>query len=146
MPSRRVIRKVAPTVSPSVAENESVTDTESGLRVCEIKLADEALPFRRWLFALRDVAARARILMRLDRIVAGGNFGDHRERIVGAISELRIDYGPGYRIYYVWHGNVLVVLLGGGTKDGQQGDIEAVVELWEQVKNDVERYTRDFIP
>ena len=146
MSPRRVSRQTKPSLSvpePPVAEE---ADDEPVIRVCEIVLEGDVLPFRRWLFGLRDVAARTRILMRIDRIITSGNFGDHRERIQNAVSELRIDYGPGYRVYYVRHGNLLVIFLGGGTKDGQQSDIESVVDLWNKVKSDVERYTRDFIP
>lgn len=92
------------------------------------------------------MVARNRVLMRLDRILTGRNFGDHRERIEGAISELRIDYAQGYRVYYVRYGELVDIFVGGGIKDGQQADIEAANKLWEQVKNDVERYTRDFVP
>ncbi len=73
-----------------------------------------------------------------------GNFGDQRERISGAISEIRVDYGPGYRVYYVRLGNVWVILVGGGTKDKQQNDIETAVSLWEKTKDDVERFSREF--
>ncbi|MDQ2687359.1 MAG: type II toxin-antitoxin system RelE/ParE family toxin, partial [Armatimonadota bacterium] len=87
---------------------------------------------------------KARVLSRLDRIEQTGNLGDHRERIMGAVSEIRIDYGPGYRLYYVLQGDVLIVLLGGGTKETQQGDIGAAVALWERNKNDAERFSREF--
>ncbi len=75
-----------------------------------------------------------------------GNLGDHRERIAGAVSELRIDYGPGYRVYFVRHGDIFVVLLGGGTKETQTSDIQAAHALWERNKNDAERYAREFRP
>lgn len=92
---------------------------------------------------MRDTAARTRIAARITRILQAGNFGDHRERISGAISEIKVDYGPGYRIYYVRLGSLIVVLMGGGTKDSQQGDIEAATALWERYKDNVEKYTRD---
>lgn len=63
---------------------------------------------------------------------------------MGAVSEMRIDYGPGYRLYFVLHGDTLIVLLGGGTKDSQQADIAAAVTLWERNKNDAERFSREF--
>ena len=77
-------------------------------------------------------------------LLQGGNFGDRRERIAGAVSELRIDYRPGYRVYYVRVGSQIVVLMGGGTKDNQQGDIDEAVRLWERYKDDVEERSRDF--
>ena len=105
---------------------------------------DENCPFQQWFRSLRDAAAKARILSRLARIVNGGNFGDHRERIKGAVSELRVDYGPGYRIYYAKIGDVIVVLLGGGTKDTQQADIEIAFALWEGNKNEDDRFSAVF--
>ena len=101
------------------------------------------VPFESWYRGLRDVAARARIAARIARILQGGNFGDHRERIEGAVSELRLDYGPGYRIYYVRQGDTIAILLGGGVKDGQQRDIAEAVALWERCRHDVEGRSRE---
>lgn len=70
--------------------------------------------------------------------------GDHRERIEGAVSELRIDYGPGYRVYYVQIGDIVVVLLGGGVKDRQQNDIDAALAVWEDNKDEDDRFSRVF--
>lgn len=78
--------------------------------------------FAAWLRGLRDRAAKARIEVRLDRL-ALGNPGDVRP-VGEGISELRITYGPGYRVYYVQRGEVLVVLLCGGDKSTQSQDIE----------------------
>jgi|GEM_PF-825959 putative addiction module killer protein len=142
MPSRRTSKRNLPVAHPEQM-SELQEEIAPSLRVCEIALTDNDLPFRQWLSGLRDSTARARIITRLDRILTRGNFGDHRERISGAVSELRIDHGPGYRVYYVRHGDLLVILIGGGTKDRQQDDIEAAVKLWEQVKDDVERYSRN---
>ena len=88
--------------------------------------------------------AEQRVLKRIVRIVRDGNFGDHRERISGAVSELKIDYGPGYRVYYALQGNVIVVLLGGGTKERQQNDIAAALALWEANKDEDGRFSRVF--
>ncbi len=79
--------------------------------------------FAKWLRGLRDMQARARIQMRLDRIERG-LFGDVKPLGEG-VSELRIDHGPGYRIYFVQRGQVLVVLLCGGDKATQARDISA---------------------
>ena len=77
--------------------------------------------FDAWFRDLRDVRARARIAARLDRL-AEGNFGD--TKAVGHdISELRIDYGPGYRVYLMQRGSTLVVILVGGDKRTQPADI-----------------------
>ncbi len=83
--------------------------------------------FRKWRLRLRDERARAMIASRLDRL-AFGNAGDVRP--VGAgISELRIDYGPGYRIYFLKRGSTLVILLCGGDKSTQAGDIKTAKRL-----------------
>ena len=75
---------------------------------------------------LRDKTARVRVTGRIFRILHDGNFGDHRERISGAVSELRIDYGPGYRVYIHMsrecHRRVIGLC---GTKERQQADIAA---------------------
>ena len=77
--------------------------------------------FEQWLTGLRDVNAIARIQARLDRM-AVGNPGDVKP--VGAgISEMRIDYGPGYRVYFMQRGRLVVVLLAGGDKSTQARDI-----------------------
>jgi putative addiction module killer protein len=83
--------------------------------------------FKAWLNALKDVNGRARILARIRRL-GEGNPGDHRN-LTDGISELRIDVGPGYRVYYTQRGNELVILLVGGDKDSQQRDIEKAKKL-----------------
>jgi putative addiction module killer protein len=79
--------------------------------------------FDRWLAGLRDVRARARIQVRIDRF-AGGNPGD-AQPVGEGISEMRIDYGPGYRVYYLRRGQARAVLLCGGDKSTQAADIAA---------------------
>jgi putative addiction module killer protein len=92
--------------------------------VIEVRQTDG---FARWFDRLRDRQARARILVRIRRLSLG-NPGDVRP--VGAgVSEMRIDYGPGYRIYYVSQGEQVVVLLAGGDKKSQASDIQAALEL-----------------
>ena len=76
--------------------------------------------FSAWLHGLRDRRAQARIAMRLDRLEEG-NLGD--VKYFDGIGELRIDYGPGYRIYFVRRGEVIVILLCGGDKASQARDI-----------------------
>ena len=77
--------------------------------------------FIAWLIALRDVQARARVTKRIDRL-AEGNFGDAKS-VGDGVSELRFDFGPGYRIYYTMRGDVVVILLCGGDKASQARDI-----------------------
>lgn len=83
--------------------------------------------FETWLKKLRDVRGKARILRRLDRL-AQGNPGDVRP-IGKGLSELRLDVGPGYRVYYAQDGDALILLLCGGDKSTQQKDIELAHEL-----------------
>lgn len=83
--------------------------------------------YRDWINALKDRAGRARIQMRVDRLVHG-NPGQHRNLTEG-VSELKIDFGPGYRVYYTERGGELVVLLAGGDKSTQQQDIRAAIAL-----------------
>lgn len=117
----------------------------AGVRLCVLVEKSGECPFEDWLYGLRDRAAQARIVTRLLRVLQG-NFGDHRERIAGAVSEMKIDYGPGYRVYYVRQGDLLVVLLGGGTKERQERDIEEAVALWERNEKDAERFSREYRP
>ncbi len=93
-----------------------------------------SLTFDRWLRKLKDRRAAARVLVRIDRLAAG-NPGDVRQ-VGKAISELRIDYGPGYRVYYLAHGRQLVVLLCGGDKSTQSKDIEAAKRIAAEWKSD----------
>ena len=88
--------------------------------------------FRRWIDTLKDRAGRARILVRIDRLVHG-NPGQHRN-LPGGISELKIDFGPGYRVYYMLRGSMLLLLLAGGDKSSQEKDIAVAVRLAKSVK------------
>ncbi len=83
--------------------------------------------YARWFEGLRDRQARARILVRIRRLSLG-NAGDVRP-VGEGVSEMRIDYGPGYRVYFVRRGEELVVLLAGGDKDTQERDIRTAREL-----------------
>jgi putative addiction module killer protein len=87
--------------------------------------------FDAWFASLRDVTARTRIQVRIDRM-SFGNFGHHRE-LEGGVGELKLDFGPGYRIYYARCGSVLVVLLCGGTKRTQNADIKRAIDLAERL-------------
>lgn len=83
--------------------------------------------FAKWIDGLRDVRARARILVRIERL-AEGNPGDVRP-VGEGVSEMRIDYGPGYRVYYKKQGSKLVILLAGGDKRSQSRDIKNALNL-----------------
>jgi putative addiction module killer protein len=78
--------------------------------------------YAKWLDGLSDIQARARILVRVERL-ASGNTGDVRP-VGEGVSELRIDYGPGYRVYYKKQGRQVVILLAGGDKHTQALDIK----------------------
>lgn len=83
--------------------------------------------FAKWLDGLRDIRARARVMARVQRLAAG-NAGDAAP-VGEGVSELRIHYGPGYRVYYTQQGRELVILLAGGDKCSQSRDIKTALRL-----------------
>ena len=85
-------------------------------------------PFKKWLDGLEDIYARNTVRIRLDRVRLG-NFGDIRP-VGEGVYELRIDYGPGYRVYYAREGKAVVLLLLGGDKSSQRKDIAKAREYW----------------
>jgi putative addiction module killer protein len=87
--------------------------------------------YRDWINSLRDRAGRARIQVRVDRLVHG-NPGKHRV-LTDGVCELKIDYGPGYRVYYTQRGDVMIVLLAGGDKSTQSQDIQTAIALAENL-------------
>ena len=87
-------------------------------------------PFSDWLNRLRDAATRRRILQRLLR-VESGHYGDYKP-VGDGINELRLFFGPGYRIYFGEAGDKLVVLLSGGDKDSQGRDIQQAQCFWQE--------------
>jgi putative addiction module killer protein len=91
----------------------------------------QTLRFKTWFEELRDLRGRARIQARIDRLSLG-NPGDVRP-VGSGISELRIDYGPGYRVYFVQRGEDLIVLLTGGKKDTQARDISLAIALASEI-------------
>jgi putative addiction module killer protein len=83
--------------------------------------------FAKWIDGLQDLRARARILVRIERFVAG-NPGDVKP-IGEGVSEIRIDYGPGYRVYFKKSGPKVIILLAGGDKKTQSKDIKTALQL-----------------
>jgi putative addiction module killer protein len=83
--------------------------------------------YAKWLDGLRDIHARARVQARVERL-ATGNPGDVRP-VGEGVSELRIDYGPGYRVYYTMRGRTMIILLAGGDKRTQTTDIKTALRL-----------------
>lgn len=91
----------------------------------EIRVTKE---YRDWYASLRDQQARARIDIRLRRIEHFANFGDFKH-VGDDVHELRIDHGPGYRVYFVRQGDVVIVLLVGGDKSSQARDIKRAQQI-----------------
>ena len=89
--------------------------------------------FANWLDSLRDRRAKARIQARIDRLELG-HFGDVAP-VGEGVSELRIFYGPGYRVYFVKRGSVAVILLSGGDKNTQDSDIVTAKEIAKQLED-----------
>ena len=89
-------------------------------------------PFREWLLSVRDTSIRRRIQARLIAIETG-NLGDYRS-VGDGVWELRLDFGPGYRIYYGEVDNTVVLLLCGGDKSSQRRDIERAKNYWREYK------------
>jgi putative addiction module killer protein len=87
----------------------------------------ETEQFKMWLRGLRDRVTQAIINARIRRI-SGGNFGDSKP-VGNGVSELRIDYGPGFRVYFTQRGQEIIILLCGGDKSTQSGDIEAAKQI-----------------
>ena len=92
--------------------------------------------FRDWLDSLRDRKARLRIADRLKRL-ASGNAGDTKS-VGDGVQELRLHFGPGYRIYYMWQGDRLVILLTGGDKGSQKRDIALARQLAKDAEDGIE--------
>ncbi|MPZ33430.1 MAG: type II toxin-antitoxin system RelE/ParE family toxin [Rhodospirillales bacterium] len=92
----------------------------------------ETAVFQHWMNRLKDAVAKARILARLRR-ASMGNLGDWKA-VGGGVAEMRIDHGPGYRIYFVRRNNRMIIVLAGGTKRTQSSDIERAIEIASQLK------------
>ena len=103
------------------------------IRVVHYITSDGTDHFDSW-FRWLDSRVKARIQTRIDRVEIG-NFGDYRG-LGGGVAELRIDFGPGYRVYYGREGFDLVILLGGGAKDRQIRDIATVRRLWREYQRE----------
>lgn len=94
---------------------------------------DGKIPFDQWFNSLRDANAKSRIDLRISR-VSIGNLGDYRSLGEG-VYELRIYYGPGYRVYFGQIGTTIVLLLCGGDKSTQSEDIQIAKEYWNDYRN-----------
>jgi len=104
----------------------------SPLEIRQYETVTGKVPVADWLDGLRDGVARARIVARLDRLAAGLR-GDWKA-LGSGVNELRIDHGPGYRMYYAQDGDTLILLLCGGDKRSQTKDIERAHAYWKDYK------------
>jgi putative addiction module killer protein len=102
------------------------------IEVRQYQAVDGRIPVAEWLDGLRDRAARHRIVARLDRLTEDLR-GDWKS-VGGGVYELRVDYGPGYRVYYAQDGVTLILLLCGGIKRTQDKDIEKAHAYWKDYK------------
>lgn len=93
---------------------------------------ERTVEYAEWIDALKDRVGRARILVRVERLI-GGNPGKHRE-LTNGVAELQIDFGPGYRVYYSQRGTRLLLLLAGGDKPSQTKDIRLAIRLAQEFK------------
>jgi putative addiction module killer protein len=109
---------------------------DSQIQLLEYITEDGENPFHKWINSLKDPSARARIRVRLNRVRLG-NFGDCRPVRKG-VNELRVDYGPGYRIYYGKTETSIVILLCGGSKKTQSRDIRSAQAYWADFKRRTE--------
>ena len=111
--------------------------------VTKVLETDEGVvPFEEWYYSLKETKTRQVILARLARLRVG-NLGDWKS-LGSGVFELRIDFGPGYRVYFGRSDQTIVVLLGRGDKKSQSKDIEFAISLWETYKDAIERFERDF--
>jgi putative addiction module killer protein len=111
-------------------ERENMTDEVTPKRVIAYMTPDEKEPFNDWLNGLRDVVGRKRILSRVSRLQEG-NYGDCQP-VGEGVSELRLFFGSGYRIYFGERGDDIVILLCGGDKDSQDKDIQQAKAYWQE--------------
>jgi len=98
------------------------------------------IPFLDWIEALRDERAKQKIQARIARIRLG-NLGNTRP-VGEGVQELKIDYGPGYRVYFAQHGARILIILCGGDKSTQAADIKAAKDFWNQFKKEQRRANR----
>lgn len=110
--------------------NKSMENREREVRTYET--SNGQVPFRDWLFSLRDLKGRAVIRTRISRLQLG-LFGDSKS-VGGEVNELRIPFGPGYRVYFALDGEMIILLLCGGDKSSQDKDIKLAKLYWDDYR------------
>ena len=91
-------------------------------------------PYNSWIDGFTDTRTAARITLEVSKM-RRGLLGDWKE--TDGVFEKRLDYGPGYRIYYQWFGDVVILLLGGGDKGSQKKDMNRAKDLWQELQNEI---------
>jgi putative addiction module killer protein len=95
---------------------------------------EKTVEFDKWLRKLKDLKAKAKILLRIQKVEYDGHFGDCKP-VGDGIRELKIDFGKGYRVYFKEKDGKIILLLLGGDKSTQQKDIKKANEIWKKLKN-----------
>lgn len=98
-------------------------------------ITEKTSEFDKWIRKLKDLRAKSKILFRIQKLETDEHFGDCKH-VGDGIKEMRINYGPGYRIYFKEKDNKLVILLIGGDKSSQQRDIEKAKKIWNRIKDE----------
>ena len=98
-------------------------------------ITEKTSEFDKWLRKLKDIRAKAKILFRIQKLESDGHFGDCKP-LGDGISEMRINYAKGYRVYFKEKDNRIVILLIGGDKSTQKRDIQKAKEIWNKIKNE----------
>ena len=96
---------------------------------------DKTPEFDKWFRKLKDIRAKSKILFRIQRLETDEYFGDCKS-VGDGISEIRVNYAKGYRVYFKEKGNKIIILLVGGEKSTQQKDIKTAKEIWNKIKSD----------
>ena len=126
----------------SAAQGEVKGTEGKALTLSALILENGTCPFEDWFKDIRDTRTKQRIQVRLDRIECG-NLGEYAT-VGEGVSEFKLNFGSGYRIYFGRTGTTLIVLLVGGDKSTQDNDIKTARQFWKDYRNDIERHQRDF--
>ncbi len=98
-------------------------------------IVEKSSEFDKWIRKLKDIRAKSKILFRIQKLETDEHFGDCKP-VGDGISEMRINYAKGYRVYFKERDNKIVILLIGGDKSTQQKDIEIAKKIWNRINND----------